>query len=368
MKISVIGPTYPYKGGISHYCTKLVENLRQNNEVDFISWKRQYPSFLYPVEQKDLSSKERIATDADYLLDFYNPLSWLKAADKVKRQNADMLLINWVTPVQSPIYSVITNRLKSIADTRIVYACHNVMPHEESFYNKPLAKMAFNKVDTFIVHSSEDKQILEDLVKDKHIVQGYLPLFDMFKNEGSYNVAQIKKELGLGEKVLLFFGYIRPYKGLRFLLQAMPKIVQQFPDLKLLIVGEFWEKDKQSYFDLINELQIKDRIVLVNEYVPNEEVGKYFAVSDVVVLPYVTATQSAAVQTAYGFDKPVISTSVGGLKDSVIEGQTGYFVKGEDAADIADKVRMFYEKPINSQTVRDHKHLFSWEKYLEYLK
>jgi glycosyltransferase involved in cell wall biosynthesis len=190
----------------------------------------------------------------------------------------------------------------------------------------------------------------------------------MFPTRDNYNIAAIKKQLNLPQKVLLFFGYIRDYKGLKFLLRAMPEIIKQHPNLKLLVVGEFWAKDKQDYFELIQKLNIQENLVLINEYVPNEEVGKYFAVSDVVVLPYVTATQSAAVQTAYAFDKPVLSTAVGGLKDSVIPGQTGYFIEPENAADIAEKVNHFYQNPIPPAKVKAQKHLFSWEKYLEFIQ
>lgn len=365
MRVSVIGPTYPYKGGISHFTTLLVQNLRQQHTVDFISWKRQYPAFLYPVEQKDTSSKEKVATDAKYLLDFYNPFSWIAAVRDVKKHDSDLLILTWASPIQAPIYFVVGLFNKFFGKAKIMYVCHNVLPHENAFYDKPLIKLAFSQADSFIVHSSDDKDILESLVTHKKIVKGFLPMYSFFNMQKTYDLQKIKKELGLGEKVLMFFGYIRPYKGLQYLLEAMPKIKQKFPNLKLLVVGEFWSKDKSDYLDLVKKLEITKEVIFVSQYVPNEELGKYFAVADVVVLPYLSATQSASVQSAYAFNKPVISTRVGGLKDVMQDGITGYSIDTANSDDIVKKISKFYSEWHPSKAFSDFTKKFSWEKYVE---
>jgi glycosyltransferase involved in cell wall biosynthesis len=360
MRITVIGPTYPYKGGISHFTTQLVRNLRKNHEVDFISWKRQYPAFLYPVEPKDTESKSPIKEDAKNVLDFINPISWIQAAMEIRKYKPDRIIITWINPVQAPIYFTITSIIKHFTKANISYVCHNVLPHERSKLDKPLTKLALNQGDSFIVHSSDDKKILESLVKNRNITKGFLPLFDMFDSTTPYDKQTTKKELHLKEKVLLFFGYIRPYKGLKYLIQAMPEILKTYPNTSLLIVGEYWTKDKKLYDDLIKNLKIKKNIISVNSYVPNEELGKYFSVADVVVLPYVSATQSAAVQTAYAFNKPVISTDVGGLKDVVIEGKTGLFIKPESIEDISNKVTKFFKNKIPENLLKIQKEKWSW--------
>lgn len=375
MKLSVIGPTYPYKGGISHFTTLLVRYLREKNEVQFISWKRQYPAFLYPVEPKDTSSKNKISEPAEYILDFVNPVSWFSAFQRIKKEKPDLLIITWITPIQSPIYSFITTLIKKLTKIKVMFICHNVLPHEKSFYDNVFIKLAFKNVDSFIVHSVGDGKILEKIIQNgssiknnKIIINGFLPIFDMYPNEKKIDVEKVKKQLKLNKHVLLFFGYIRPYKGLKYLLNAMPKILKNLPDTSLLVVGEFWSKDKQSYLDLIKKLNLGEKVVIVDNYVPNEEIGKYFAVSDVAITPYVSATQSAIIQTAYAFSKPVISTPVGGLKDVVEEGISGYFCKPQDSDDIADKVKLFFRKPIKVKDIVTYRKKFEWKNYSQLIQ
>src|SRR3989338_10847502 len=161
----------------------------------------------------------------------------------------------------------------------------------------------------------------------------------------------------------MFFGYIRPYKGLKYLIQALPKILEKYNDVSLLVIGQFWSKDKQSYLDLVNRLGLQKKVLFISDYVPNEELGKYFAVSDVAVLPYITATQSAAIQTAYAFNLPVIATNVGGLKDVLIEGKTGFFIKPGDTNSIVEKVVKFYRNKIKPDAIEKIKKEFSWRNY-----
>jgi glycosyltransferase involved in cell wall biosynthesis len=368
MKYTVIGPTYPYKGGITHFTTTLVQNLRKKNDVDFISWKRQYPSFLYPVELKDTQSKETIETDAVFLLDFMNPITWFRTVTRIKKHSSDILMLTWASPIQAPIYFLLCILTKMLTKTKIYYICHNVLPHEKSFYDKFFIYMAFRFADAFIVHSSEDKKILEKFVNDKKIIKGFLPLYDIFKKEKNYNIQAIKKQYHLTKKVLLFFGYIRPYKGLRYLLEAMPALQKKFPDLSLLVVGEFWSKDKHDYVYLVRKLKLTESVQFIDTYVPNEELGKFFAVSDVVVLPYLSATQSAAVQTAYGFDKPVIATTVGGLKDVMAEGITGYSIRPKSSSDITRTVEKFYKEWQSNEDLKKFKTRFSWNNYFKQMR
>ena len=363
MRIAVIGPTYPYKGGISHFTTALVQNLRKQHDVQFMSWKRQYPSFLYPVEPKDTSSKQQIKEETRYELDFLNPLTWYKTAHAIQMFNPDKVIITWINPVQAPIYYTIASIIKRSTKAQISFICHNVLPHERSRFDIPLTKLALQKGDTFIVHSSDDKEILESLVPHKKITKGFLPIFEMFDTKEKTDTKEMKKKLHLKENVLLFFGYIRPYKGLTYLIQAMPNILKYYTNTSLLIVGEHWTKDEQSYTQLIDNLNLSENITSINTYVPNEELHTYFDVSDVVVLPYLSATQSAAVQTAYAFNTPVISTPVGGLKDAVIEGVTGLFIKPESVEDITEKVISFYKNGYKSKLNID-KNIFGWNKYI----
>lgn len=367
MRIAVIGPTYPFKGGISHFTTVLVNRLRKRNRVHFISWKRQYPSFLYPVEQKDTVSGSRIAADAEYILDFFNPTSWVYAFFSIRKENPELLVLMWVTPIQAPIYFLIAFLIKRFTNIDVLFLCHNVLPHEHAVYDVPFAKLAFSQGDVFMVHSNDDKKDLETLVSGRKILKGFVPLFNIFPRNKKYDISSVKKQLHLRNKVLIFFGYIRPYKGVRYLIKAMPVIVKNNPDTSLLIVGEFWLKDKEDYRQLVRDLGMEKHVVFIDRYVSNEELEKYFSVSDVAVLPYVTATQSASIQTAYAFGKPVISTAVGGLSEVVADGVTGYIVKREDENDIAQKVDRFFRQPIRSDKVIKETAKFSWENYIRLL-
>lgn len=344
MNIAVIGPTYPYKGGISHFTTLLVQHLREKHPVTFISWKEQYPAFLYPVELKDTQSKEPIKTEAEFILDYRNPFSWIKAVKRIKESKAEKVILTWVSPIQAPIYAVIASLIKKRTSTKVMYICHNVLPHESSLIDKPLALLALRQGDEFIVHSKQDKAILEKLVRNKKIILGFLPIFNMFNRDKKYDVLNVKKELGLRKKVLLFFGYIRPYKGLKYLIKAMPDILKEYPDTSLLVAGDFWSKDKQSYFDLVDELGLQKDIVFVSKYIPNEEVGKYFAISDIAVFPYTSATQSATIQVAKAFNTPIICTSVGGLREVIQDATSEYSIKIKDSKDITKKVLRYYKE------------------------
>ena len=367
MKIAVIGPTFPYKGGISHFTTILVQTLRKEHKVDFLSWKRQYPSFLYPVELKDTQSKHPIKTEAKFILDFFNPISWITAFLQIRKIKAELLILTWVSPIQAPIYFIIAFLTRKFTATKILYICHNVLPHEKSFYDIALVKLALNQGNSYIVHAKEDKKVLEKIVKNKKIILGFHPIYDIFNTGKKYNILQLKKELGLRKKVLLFFGYIRPYKGLRYLIEAMPEILKAHFDTSLLVVGDFWSKDKQSYFDLIKKLNLEKDLIMINRYIPNEEVEKYFYVADIVVLPYITATQSGITQIARAFNKPVITTSVGGLGDNTESKNIDLIIKPKDNSDIAEKVKLFFKKPVSPENIMKYKEKRSWKKYVNLL-
>jgi glycosyltransferase involved in cell wall biosynthesis len=364
MKFAVIGPTYPYKGGISHFTTIFVNHLRKTNTVDFVSWKIQYPKFLYPVEQKDTNSKQEIKTKTAYLINFYNPFSWVSTAIHIRRGDPEKLIISWVTPVQAPIYIIISILVKIFTKTRIVFLCHNSLPHEPKFYDNFLTKLAFKFADEFIAHSEEDKKIIQKLSNNKPVVKAFHPIYDEFNKGIKWDINATKKELGLKKNVLLFFGYIRPYKGLEYLIKAMPGILINHPDTALLVVGEFWSKDKPKYESLVRKFKLENSVKFIDKYVPNEEVGKYFSISDIVVCPYISATQSGIVQMAYAFDKPVIATKVGGIPDVVEPALSGYLVNPKSSKGIVKAVDNFYERPIDHKSLASTKNKFSWAQYI----
>ena len=249
-----------------------------------------------------------------------------------------------------------------------MFICHIVFPHERFPADRQLTKMTLKKGDCYIVQSKQDEEDLKAIMKNPVYKRTVHPTYNAFRVEGiSKEQARKRINLRVEENVMLFFGFVREYKGLKHLINAMPIVKEKIPNIKLLIVGDFGN-DKQQYLDLMAENKVENVISIYEGYIPDKEVEKYFAACDLVVLPYESATQSGIVQIAYGFEKPVIVTNVGGLPDVVTDGRTGYVVEAGNATAIADAVVDFFEKQKAekfSEGVREEAYRFSWERMTE---
>ncbi|MBD3164866.1 glycosyltransferase [Candidatus Woesearchaeota archaeon] len=368
MKIICIGPTAPYKGGISHYNTLLCNNLRKRHDVELISWKRRYPKIFYPAEQLDEQSKKKISSDAMFLLDCLNPITWIKAFLVIKKKGPNLIIFHWVSPFHAPIFAFICFLTKYFTKTKILLICHNVFPHERSLFDKILTKSVFYNSDFFMVHSKEDLRNLKRLKNNAKSKLGFHATYSIFDIE-KYDISKLKKNMGLRNRVILFFGFVRQYKGLRYLIESMPLILREL-QLDLLIVGEFWDS-KEEYINMINSRGIQNYVKIIDKYVPNEDIGKYFSVSDLVVLPYLSATQSGVIQIAFGMGKPVVTTNVGGLSEVVASGKTGYVVKSKDSKEIAYSVIDFYKNnrtDFFASNISKEVKNFSWSKYVQLIE
>ena len=341
-KIAVLGLSYPFRGGIAHYSTLLVRELRKQYRVTFITLKRQYPSFLFPGTTQYDHSTSRIVEDNDSIIDSINPFTWISTAFLLKREAFDLIIVQWWNPFFGLAFGTIINVLAFMAKTKICFLCHNVLPHESTIVDRILSKYAYKNVQYFIVHSEEDQKNLLSL-KPKAVVKKNLhPTYAIFSDFDIYEKHQARQKLNISHKnILLFFGLIRKYKGLKDLIYAMEKVVQHL-DCVLLIVGEFYEP-KSEYESLINELSLNDYVIIVDKYINNEEVSLYFCSADVVVLPYIEATQSGIVQIAFGLNTPVITTNVGGLPEAVSNGKTGFIVEKESPEKLAEAIVKFYQ-------------------------
>lgn len=336
----MIGPVFPYKGGIAHYTSLMYQNLAKYHDVSMISYKLQYPRFLYKKEQKDFENDNFRVEGTEYLIHTANPFNWLSSAGKIKKLCPDLVIIQWWHPYFSPCYWVLSKLLKR---TKILFLCHNVFPHERFPMDRILTKHVLKQGDCFIVQSAQDEEDLKSIRADAIYSKTVHPTYNAFKLE-NMSRQEAREQLHLsGEKVLLFFGFVRKYKGLKYLLQAMPRISRELSDVKLLIVGDF-DNDKHEYMEMIQEWKIQEYIEIHDGYIPDKEVEKFFAASDVVVLPYESATQSGIVQIAYGFEKPVIASNVGGLPEVVTDGKTGFITNAKDSDDLAEKVIQFFNE------------------------
>ena len=364
-KIILIGPVYPYKGGISHYTSLMFQALSKKYNVLMMSYKFQYPKFMYKKEQKDSSDNIFQVQGAYFSIHTANPLNWILTACQIRKEKPDCVIIQWWHPYFSPCYWTIC---KLIGNIKVLFICHNVFPHERFPLDRWLTKKTLSCGQYFVVHSAHDEKDLKSILKSAKVSRTVLPSHNMFKVR-NITYQQGRAELGILEKerVLLFFGFVREYKGLKYLLKAMPEIVQKINNVKLLVVGDFGE-DKNEYFELIKELHIGSNINIFEGYIPDAEVEKFFSAADIVVLPYESATQSGIVPIAYAFEKPVIVTNVGGLPDVVIHGKTGYVIPPRDPERLAQSVVDFFEKNMADtfrEEIKQEASRYSWDRMVD---
>ncbi|MEW6097204.1 MAG: glycosyltransferase [bacterium] len=369
MRICLVGPSYPFRGGISHYTTLLFRDLKKRHEVKFYAFKRQYPKFLFPGKlDKDPSDVTIREEGVENILDSMNPISWWEVFWKIRKYKPDLLIFPWWVSFWTPQFWTISFLIKLLTSTEILFLCHNVVQHESKWIDRLCTRLVLKKGDYFIVHSQEDLENLKKILRGAKVKKTFHPTFEVFKCE-SIDKKEAQKKLKIEGRVLLFFGFVRQYKGLKYLIEALPLILEKI-ELTLLIVGEFW-KDKEESLERIKELGLTEKVRVIDEYIPNEAVGLYFSASDLLVLPYTSATQSGIVQIAYGFNKPVVVTEVGGLPEVVEHGKTGFVVKPQNPKAIAEAVINFYKEKKESEFVANIakiKNKFSWQKMVEVIE
>lgn len=343
MRIAMIGPVYPYKGGIAQYTGAMSKNLQKDHEVKVFSFSMLYPKALYKHEQKDYDNKTFEFNPAEYCLNSINPVSWYQTAKKINQYNPDIVIVQWWHPWFAPGYWTLLRHIRKT--TKIIFLCHNVLPHEGFPMKRKLSKMVLRKGNGFIVHSEQDEQDLRSLVQNPEVIRTVHPTYNQFRKR-KIDKQTARKELNIPEdqEMLLFFGFIRKYKGLTHLIKALPQICKERPNAHLWVVGDFFENDKPDYEALIKETGCADKLTLVDGYLPDDKIEPYFAASDLCVLPYESATQSGVIQISYSFGCPVVATDVGGLPEVVLDDKTGYIVPSKDDKKLAEAVIHFFEE------------------------
>lgn len=365
-KICIIGPSYPFRGGIAHYTTLLYRAMKTQYNVKFYAFKRQYPKCLYPGRNdKDVSNVGIKEDDVENILDSMNPITWWKTFYRIKKDDPDLLIIPWWVSFWTPQFWSITTLVRRFTLAKVLFICHNVVQHESSRIDKFCTRLVLRKGDFFIVHSEEDLHNLRQTLPKAQIRKSFHPTYDIFKSEDITKEAA-RKKLGIQGRTLLFFGFVRPYKGLNYLIEALPKVLKKF-DVTLLVVGEFW-KGKDDYLNQIRDLKLDDRVKIFDEYVPNERIGNYFCAADVVMLPYVSATGSGIAQIAFGFNKPVIATDVGCLPEVIENGKTGFVVSAKNPIALSNAIIRFYEEDREgefSKNISKENKKCSWNRMVE---
>lgn len=312
MKITLIGPVYPYRGGIAHYTTVLERYMRKEKKykTQLISFRRQYPHCLYPGDTDRDPSTVPLYTDALYLLDPLSPLTWIKTVHAIRAWQPDCIIFQWWSTFWVFPFSIIIHLLGKYKKN-VVYLVHNVLPHEQTAMDTLLTKIAFSPVRKFLVQTKREAAKLKKIIpRADQIVISPHPVYNLFADK-KITKEKARALLGISQtaKVLLFFGFVRKYKGLEYLLDALASLQKMKLVYHLLIVGEFWG-DKNEYTDKIRNNGLSQQVTMIDRYVPNEEVSLYFSASDIFVAPYVGGSQSGALKLAQGFGLPIIATTL----------------------------------------------------------
>jgi glycosyltransferase involved in cell wall biosynthesis len=367
LRIALVGLTHPFRGGISHYTTLLCRALQTRHDVRFYALYRQYPSLLFPGKTQIDRSAASIEVPHQACVDSVNPYTWIATGLRIARYRPHVVLYSWWHPFFAPSFGTIARVARWFGGVPSCYLCHNALPHESSLVDRMLSRYAFSSGRVFITHSRQDREDLQALLPRAQVHQNPHPTYDTFAAEQVLPTATAKDRLGLeGKRVLLFFGFVREYKGLDILLQAMESL-DASEGYHLVIVGEFYE-DAQKYRDLLETLRRRGQLTLVDRYVPNEEVPLYFSAADMVMVPYLSATQSGVIQIAYAFGKPVVATTVGGIPEVVEHGRTGYLVPPGESAPIADAVRRYFDDADRDrfeESIRQENDKYSWDRMVE---
>ena len=360
-KIAIIGPSLRHRGGIARHTVALAHEISKTYEIKIFSYKRIFPKWLYPGTSidLDLSSEIHQKDQSEYILDSLSPASWLRLIQMLKKYHPDKIIIQWwhFSLFFVTVSIVLAMRKKS----KIVLMCHNAKMHEKSLFSEFLSKVIWQLSDRILVHSKPDFDFINRVVSEDRI---------RFYNHPAYipDTKLCKPPNNSQKKRLLFFGLIRPYKGVDLLLEAIDIFEKRNgPDkLEVNIVGENWIKGGHSEFEKKNK-NLATKINIVNQYIQDEEVESYFENADLVVLPYQSASGSGVIALSYGYGKPVLVTNVGGLPDQVIDGVSG-FICEPSALSIANAISRFVDSNKRWDAERLRKtaiELYSWSSLID---
>lgn len=412
-RVVVFGPGPKFKGGLANYTVSLAKAMdRAGVDTHLVSWTQQYPAII-PRDFIDRASREdKLAgtnIKVQYVTNYNNPASWLETISVIKDINPDLVVFQWSVAVQGLPLSFIAKRLRKETEIEVMFDLHFVIQKEQSALDRWFSKMALSEADSYVVHSYKTTEELAELLPDvefainetghrssdaaRTVIKLYHPVYDMFRPNPDLDVAATKAELKLRKHVFLFFGFIRKYKGLHHCIEAMARVVRDRKDVSLLIVGEsFWQtldntklstRIKQGLFGLakkvllskkadekdynplalIKQYGLEDYCTVINDFVPNEAVHKYFQVSDSILLFYEYATPSGVESMAYNFKTPVLATRVGHFPETIKDGENGYLANAEDHDDMAKQMLRMLDQPINPANMDQMAQLYSWDNY-----
>ena len=422
-KVICFGPGPKFKGGLADYNTALAKSLvaQDHTEVEIVSWSQQYPSII-PRDFIDKSSKLDFLKDTNikvqYLLNYNNPFTWIQTADYIINSQPQIVIVQWSIALQGLPLGFMVERIRSKTNIEVLFDLHFVIQKEGSILDKPFSKFALSKASGYITHAYKTVEELKTLfpkhnfevnesgerilsndintkkrTASKPVIKMYHPIYDLYAPDENFDIRNFKIENNLRENVFLFFGFIRKYKGLHYAIEAFAQLAKERDDISLLICGEsFWNTQdnskwqvrlKKSLFNtakrlflkkneseenynplaLIEKYKIQDKVVVFNTFIPNEDVHKYFQVSDYVVLFYEYATPSGIESLSYNFKKPLLATSVGHFPETIEDGVNGYLAKADDIDSMVEIMDKALKYPLNPENVEKKTKEMSWSNY-----
>ena len=360
--VKIIGPAYPYRGGIATTNERLAKEFTSMGfVVDIETFVLQYPTFLFPGKTQFSEKPAPEGVAIRRTVNSVNPLNWLKVGWRIRKEKPDLVIIRYWLPVLGPALGTIAGLIRKNKKTVVICLADNVIPHEHRPGDRVLTNYFIQRIDGLIAMS---RSVLKDgLTFRENLPQGFCPhpIFDNYGEKLSFELARQKLKLDEDKRYLLFFGFIRDYKGLDLLINAFADArLRKFP-VKLLVAGEYYS-NPEPYLKLIRDNNLVEFVELRTDFIPDDEVNLYFSVADLVVQPYKSATQSGVTQIGYHFNKPMLVTNVGGLSEIIPDGKIGYVVE-PDSQSIANALVDFYENDRIAEfeaSIVEEKKKFSW--------
>lgn len=365
--IKIIGPAYPFRGGLASYNERLAQEFQnQGHRVEIETFTIQYPGILFPGKSQYVDGKAPEHLKIKRTVNSINPLNWLRIGTRIRREKPDLLMVRYWLPFMAPALGTICRIVRKNKHTKVICLADNIVPHEKRPGDHLLTAYFMKSIDGMVAMS---QSVLNDIDRFNPRLPRALcphPLFDNFGERIEQSKAKKLLHLELETSYLLFFGFIRDYKGLDILLKAFADQRLTERPVKLIIAGEFYTKS-DPYLKLLADLNLNERVILHTDFIPNEKVNQYFSAADLVVQPYKSATQSGVTQIGYHFEKAMLVTNVGGLSEIIPDQKIGYVVEPNEEA-IADAIFDFYQNKrqiVFEQNIKEEKKKFSWENMVD---
>lgn len=368
-RIVIIGPAYPLRGGLATFNQRLAQEfIKEGHSCELVSFSLQYPSILFPGKTQYSEEPAPAGLIIRSIVNSINPANWLQVGKRLRNERPDFIIVRFWIPFMGPALGTILRQVKKNRHTKVICIADNVIPHEHRLGDRTFTRYFLKACDGFITMSDKVMNDLRQFEKKKPALLVQHPLYDNFGEKISKEEARSFLKLDSSDKIVLFFGFIRKYKGLDLLLQAMTDKHIKEANIKLLIAGEFYE-DEKPYLQIIKDNQLEETVILKNQFIQDQEVKYYLCAADMVVQPYRNATQSGVTPLAYHFEKPMVVTNVGGLPDLVPDHKVGLVCEPQPKS-IAEAILEYYQlgEDYFIPHLRSEKQKYAWTNLTKAIK